>query len=41
MSQQQTIVYVMRHIDTGGNIDIPYRKIGLAGAGSFCEYSLD
>lgn len=34
MSNNQSIVYVMRHIDIGGNIDIPYKKIGITGAGS-------
>lgn len=30
----QTIIYVMRHIDIGGHIDIPYKKIGITGAGN-------
>lgn len=34
MSNQQTIVYVMRHIDIGGYIDIPYKKVGITGAGN-------
>jgi len=29
-----TILYVMRHIDIGGHIDIPYKKIGITGAGN-------
>ena len=34
MNNQHTIVYVMRHIDTGGHIDIPYKKVGITGYGS-------
>jgi len=34
MNNQHTIVYVMRHIDIGGNIDIPYKKVGITGAGN-------
>tara|TARA_R110001599_G_C12222386_1_gene657417 strand:+ start:1107 stop:1814 length:708 start_codon:yes stop_codon:yes gene_type:complete len=30
----QTIIYVMRHIDAGGHIDIPYKKVGITGAGN-------
>lgn len=30
----QNIIYVMRHIDIGGNVDIPYKKVGVTGAGS-------
>lgn len=30
----QTILYVMRHVDIGGHIDIPYKKIGTTGVGS-------
>ena len=30
----QSIIYVMRHIDIGGHIDIPYKKIGITGAGN-------
>lgn len=33
-----TIVYIMRHVDIGGNVEIPYKKIGITGAG---ESSLD
>ena len=31
---QHTIIYVMRHIDSGGHIEIPYKKIGITGAGN-------
>ena len=34
MADQQSIIYVMRHIDVGGNIDIPYKKVGITGAGN-------
>ena len=34
MKNQHTIVYVMRHIDIGGNIDIPYKKVGITGSGN-------
>jgi len=34
MNNQHTIVYVMRHIDIGGNIDIPYKKVGITSAGN-------
>lgn len=34
MNSQHTIVYVMRHIDVGGNVDIPYKKVGITGAGN-------
>jgi len=30
----QNIIYVMRHIDIGGNIDIPYKKVGITGMGN-------
>lgn len=29
-----TIIYVMRHIDIGGHIEIPYKKVGITGAGN-------
>ncbi|EGR0660021.1 GIY-YIG nuclease family protein [Vibrio cholerae] len=29
-----SIIYVMRHIDVGGHIDIPYKKVGITGAGN-------
>jgi hypothetical protein len=28
------ILYIMRHIDVGGHIDIPYKKIGVTGKGN-------
>lgn len=31
---EHTIVYIMRHIDIGGHIDIPYKKIGITGKGN-------
>lgn len=34
MNNQHTIVYVMRHIDIGGHIEIPYKKVGITGAGN-------
>jgi Meiotically up-regulated gene 113 len=34
MNNHHTVVYVMRHIDIGGNIDIPYKKVGITGAGN-------
>jgi hypothetical protein len=34
MSNDHSIIYVMRHIDIGGNIDIPYKKVGITGAGN-------
>ncbi len=34
MDNKHTIVYVMRHFDVGNNIDIPYKKVGITGAGS-------
>lgn len=34
MSDQHTILYVMRHIDIGGHIEIPYKKVGITGAGN-------
>lgn len=30
----QNIIYVMRHVDIGGNVDIPYKKVGITGAGN-------
>ena len=33
MNNNHSIVYVMRHIDIGGHIDIPYKKVGITGAG--------
>jgi hypothetical protein len=30
----QTIIYVMRHIDIGGHVEIPYKKVGITGAGN-------
>mgnify|MGYP001768532859 FL=1 len=29
-----TVLYIMRHIDIGGHLDIPYKKIGITGAGN-------
>ena len=29
-----TIIYIMRHIDIGGHIEIPYKKVGITGAGN-------
>ena len=34
MDKQHSIVYVMRHIDIGGHVDVPYKKIGITGAGN-------
>jgi len=34
MNNRQSIIYVMRHIDIGGYIDIPYKKVGITGAGN-------
>ena len=34
MNNQHTIIYVMRHIDIGGHIEIPYKKVGITGAGN-------
>lgn len=34
MNSKHTIVYVMRHIDIGGYIDIPYKKVGITGSGN-------
>ena len=34
MSDQHTIIYVMRHIDIGGHIEIPYKKVGITGQGN-------
>ena len=33
MNDQHTIIYVMRHIDIGGHIEIPYKKVGITGYG--------
>lgn len=30
----QNIIYVVRHIDIGGNVDIPYKKVGITGEGN-------
>lgn len=29
-----SIIYVMRHIDIGGHIEIPYKKVGMTGKGN-------
>ena len=34
MNNEHSIIYVMRHIDIGGYIDIPYKKVGITGAGN-------
>jgi len=34
MNNQHVIIYVMRHIDIGGHIDIPYKKVGITGKGN-------
>ena len=34
MNNQHTIVYVMRHIDSGQHIEIPYKKVGITGRGN-------
>ena len=34
MNNQHTIIYVMRHIDIGGHIEIPYKKVGITGQGN-------
>ena len=34
MKNQHTIIYVMRHIDIGRHIEIPYKKVGITGAGN-------
>jgi hypothetical protein len=34
MAGMHTIIYVMRHIDIGGHIEIPYKKVGITGAGN-------
>ncbi|MDQ7051307.1 MAG: GIY-YIG nuclease family protein [Enterobacterales bacterium] len=34
MEDNHSIIYVMRHIDIGGNIDIPYKKVGITGKGN-------
>jgi hypothetical protein len=28
-----SIIYIMRHIDIGGHVDIPYKKVGITGSG--------
>ena len=33
MKGESTVIYIMRHIDIGGNIEIPYKKIGITGGG--------
>jgi len=33
MNNRHTIVYVMKHVDIGGLVDIPYKKIGITGKG--------
>ena len=32
--RNHTILYLMRHIDIAGHVDIPYKKIGITGKGS-------
>lgn len=34
MNDKQTILYVMRHLDIGGHVEIPYKKVGITGRGS-------
>jgi len=34
MNNMHTIIYVMRHIDIGQHIDIPYKKVGITGLGN-------
>lgn len=34
MNDLHTIIYVMRHIDIGGHIEIPYKKVGITGYGN-------
>ncbi|MDF4750595.1 MULTISPECIES: GIY-YIG nuclease family protein [Vibrio harveyi group] len=34
MNEKHSIVYVMRHIDIGQNVDIPYKKVGITGLGN-------
>jgi len=34
VNNKHTIIYIMRHIDIGGYIDIPYKKIGITGSGN-------
>jgi len=34
MEDKHTVNYVMRHIDIGGHIDIPYKKVGITGLGN-------
>jgi Meiotically up-regulated gene 113 len=34
MEEKHTVIYVMRHIDIGGYIEIPYKKIGITGHGN-------
>lgn len=29
-----TVLYIIRHIDIGGHIDIPYKKVGITGMGN-------
>lgn len=33
-ANSHTVLYIMRHIDIGGHIDIPYKKIGITGSGN-------
>jgi len=34
MNKEHSIIYVMRHIDSGGHIKIPYKKVGITGSGN-------
>ncbi len=34
MGSEHSIIYVMRHIDIGRHINIPYKKVGITGAGN-------
>ncbi len=34
MEERHNVIYVMRHIDIGGHIEIPYKKIGITGNGN-------
>jgi len=34
MNNKHSIIYIMRHVDIGGHIDIPYKKVGITGAGN-------
>lgn len=34
VEDKHTVIYVMRHIDIGGHIDIPYKKVGITGLGN-------